>query len=168
MEQHSVKNSWGTPAYIIEVFREAVGGYIDVDPASNAKAQEIIGASIWYGLGSPYGEDGLAEPWDGTVWLNPPYGKGLIQPFADKLCHEYNIGRTEGYAVLVNLDPSTQWFKTLLSVSAYIVLLDKRVAFVDPTMGSPVRGNSRSQVVLTDVASKAWDRLGTVCEIHYR
>lgn len=167
MDQHSTKNSWGTPAHIIEVFYE-VAGRIDIDPASNAKAQEIVGASIWYGPGSPYGEDGLTQPWEGKVWLNPPYGKGLIQPFADKLYHENRAFRTKGFAVLVNLDPSTRWFKCLLDEAYYLVLLDERVAFIDPTTGKPVRGNARSQVILTDVVSAAWNRLGTVCEIHHR
>ncbi len=49
-------------------------GAIDLDPASCAQAQELIQAEVWYGPESPFGENGLAEPWAGRVYLNPPGG----------------------------------------------------------------------------------------------
>lgn len=62
-----------TPSLIVEAAR-AVLGEIDLDPASCALANQTVGASVWYGPGSPHGEDGLAEPWGGRVFLNPPGG----------------------------------------------------------------------------------------------
>jgi hypothetical protein len=58
---------------IIELVRHTMGG-IDLDPASCAMAQEVVKAEAWYGPGSEFGEDGLAQPWIGRVYLNPPGG----------------------------------------------------------------------------------------------
>jgi hypothetical protein len=160
------KNSWGTPDYILDAVREAFGGQIDCDPASNAKSQERVRAVTWYGAGSPSGEDGLAYGWNGKVFINPPYGKGLVQPFADSLEGEYALASgcrfVDGHAVLVNLDPSTEWFKTFESCSTHLVNLG-RVAFLHPDTGLPVRGNSRSQCLLVrNVNLEPLRKLGSI------
>ena len=73
--QHSSKTvEHFTPAPIVEAARRVLKA-IDLDPASCPLAQEIVRAEAWYGPGSPYGENGLAEPWLGRVFLNPPGGK---------------------------------------------------------------------------------------------
>src|SRR5262249_56141272 len=59
---------WYTPARYIELAREVLGE-IDLDPASSAKAQEIVKAQRYFTLE----QDGLIRPWHGRVWLNPPY-----------------------------------------------------------------------------------------------
>ena len=63
-----------TPADIVARAHATLGG-IDLDPASCALAQTTVDAAVWYGPGSPHGEDGLTEPWGGRVFLNPPGGK---------------------------------------------------------------------------------------------
>jgi len=64
------KNEWWTPPAIIEAARASMGG-IDLDPASCAEAQETVRADRWIGLP----DDGLAHPWSGKVWLNPPWSE---------------------------------------------------------------------------------------------
>lgn len=172
------KNSWGTPVHIIEAVREAFGGTIDCDPASNAKAQERVRALEWYGEGSPnccaaISEDGLEYAWRGKVFLNPPYGKGLLQPFADHLVYEWSDEtRTKmreadwvvkAHAVLVNLDPSTQWFKTIESCSSHLVNLG-RVRFLHPDTGLPLGVQQRSSCLLVggDVNLEPLRKLGSV------
>jgi hypothetical protein len=63
-----------TPALIVNAAR-LVLGEIDLDPASCSLANEEIKAAAFYGPGSEFGEDGLAEPWLGRVFLNPPGGR---------------------------------------------------------------------------------------------
>jgi phage N-6-adenine-methyltransferase len=160
------KNSWGTPQHIIEAVREAFGGQIDCDPASNAKAQERVRAEVWYGEDTPFSgalsNDGCDFFWLGRVWLNPPYGKGLILPFADQLREEIDAARCAAHAVLVNLDPSTEWFKTFESCSTHLVNLG-RVAFLHPDTGLPVKGNSRAQCLLVrNVNLEPLRKLGSV------
>ncbi len=58
---------------IAQLVHEVMGD-IDLDPASCELANQQVGASAWYGPGSPLGEDGLLEPWMGRVYLNPPGG----------------------------------------------------------------------------------------------
>jgi hypothetical protein len=73
--QHSSESTdHYTPKHIVEASRTVLGG-IDLDPASCALANELIQATAWYGPGSEFGEDGLAEPWLGRVFLNPPGGR---------------------------------------------------------------------------------------------
>lgn len=72
--QHSTKTvEHFTPARIVSAARQVLGE-IDLDPASCTIAQETVCASAWYGEGSAFGVDGLAEPWAGRVLLNPPGG----------------------------------------------------------------------------------------------
>jgi hypothetical protein len=61
-----------TPIEIVEAARETLGE-IDLDPASCTLANEVVRASAFYGPGG-LAEDGLAEPWLGRVFCNPPGG----------------------------------------------------------------------------------------------
>jgi hypothetical protein len=58
---------WYTPPSLFE----AIGWDFDLDPASP-------GATVvpWVPAKQHYtrDQDGLSQPWDGSVWLNPPYG----------------------------------------------------------------------------------------------
>lgn len=74
LPQHSSKsNEHYTPIEIVEAARKTLGA-IDLDPASNTLANEVVKAAAFYGQGG-LGLDGLAEPWCGRVFLNPPGGR---------------------------------------------------------------------------------------------
>ena len=51
-------------------------GGIDLDPASNAEANRVVRAEVFFSSA----DDGLGKSWEGRVWLNPPYSpeKGLM------------------------------------------------------------------------------------------
>ena len=68
-----------TPAKYIEAARQVMGG-IDLDPASNTHAQQIVKATKWHGVN----EDGLLQAWHGRVFLNPPYAYPTVGHFIDK------------------------------------------------------------------------------------
>lgn len=64
--RHTTKTSdWYTPPEIVAIARDFLGE-IDLDPASSPKANEVVGAA------EIYVSDGLAKPWAGKVYLNPP------------------------------------------------------------------------------------------------
>ncbi len=86
--QHSkATNRWGSPSDIVERGRRVMGG-IDLDPASEARFDEIVRAGRHYSL-LERGEDGLVLPWFGRVWCNPP--GGLIRKFWERLLHEERV-----------------------------------------------------------------------------
>jgi hypothetical protein len=70
--QHSARTDlWFTPCYILEMARQVLGS-IDLDPASDARANEDVKASAYI----TESQCGLSTPWRaGSVWLNPPGGK---------------------------------------------------------------------------------------------
>lgn len=62
---------WYTPGYIVEPARAALGGVIDLDPASSAKANRTVKAKTFF----TEQQDGLEQDWFGNVFVNAPGGK---------------------------------------------------------------------------------------------
>jgi phage N-6-adenine-methyltransferase len=101
----SAENEWYTPARYIEHAR-AVLGAIDLDPASCLAANRTVRAATFYAIDT----DGLAQDWQGRVWLNPPYGR-LAGDFTRKLLTNYETGNVTAAIALVNAHcTDTGWF----------------------------------------------------------
>jgi DNA N-6-adenine-methyltransferase (Dam) len=62
-------DDWYTPPHIVTCIREALGGTIDLDPASHVMANEVIRATRFF----TRDQNGLTQPWSGRVYLNPPF-----------------------------------------------------------------------------------------------
>jgi hypothetical protein len=63
---HGASNEWWTPPGVFDALRLT----FDLDPASPGLGLDFVPAKkAWTAA-----DDGLAQPWDGLVWLNPPYG----------------------------------------------------------------------------------------------
>ena len=139
--QGTGKEDWHTPDDLLALVRAALGG-IDLDPASNAVAQQRVGAARYF----TKDDDGLAQQWEGRVYLNPPYTSGLVDQFADKLVAEYRAGRVTEAIWLSNNTTDTAWFERLASAASAILLMAGRVKFwtsdADGTekTGSPLQG----------------------------
>ena len=76
-------------------------GEIDLDPASSAAANTVVGARRFFSIE----DDGLAHDWKGRVWMNPPYASELIRKFTSKLALEYDAGSVTQAIVLVKGGP---------------------------------------------------------------
>jgi hypothetical protein len=104
---------WYTPARYIEAVRQVLG-YIDLDSASCALANETVQATRYFDLEI----DGLEQDWPGKVFLNPPYGKtsdgrSRQQIWSEKLLQQYEAGITKAAILLVNAATGDLWFQNL-------------------------------------------------------
>ena len=116
-------DEWYTPPYIVEAARKAMGG-IDCDPASCKEAQKWIKAKKYYHKDN----NGLANPWEGRVFLNPPFVIKEINSWINRVCTDQNVLQA---CVVVNNNTETEWGQQLLERADYICFHKGRVKFVN-------------------------------------
>lgn len=95
---------WYTPADIVQRATKVLDG-IDLDPCSNTGTPNVPAEEHF-----TEADDGLARDWHGTVYMNPPYGRGIDQ-WASKLVTEHEDGRVTAAVALVPARTDTQWFR---------------------------------------------------------
>lgn len=139
------RDRWCTPPHVIELVREALGGGIDLDPASNARAQEVVKADRWHSLDK--GEDGLALPWRGRVWCNPPYSKGAIELFSNKIVSEWRGGQVVSAIMLTNSSTSAGWWQQLAREADALVFCSQRLSFWHAETRATQKGNFYDQTI---------------------
>jgi phage N-6-adenine-methyltransferase len=159
---NSGDNEWYTPKEYIEAARQVLGK-IDLDPASNPIANELVRAATYYTAE----DSGLDKDWQGTLWMNPPYESGLIGQFVEKLCDSYASGAVTNAIVLVNNATETRWFQSLAEQASAICFPKGRVKFWHPAKPSaaPLQG----QAILflgpnTDEFARAFSQFGFCME----
>lgn len=103
-----------TPADLCEAL-----GEFDLDVASNPRS--MIRAKRHYTLEA--GDDGLALPWSGSVWCNGPYSDPL--PWCERLA-----AHDGPWAALWKVDPTTTWWRVLMTAADGFGLFKRRLAFV--------------------------------------
>lgn len=139
--QSSESNEWFTPSQYVEAARELMGG-IDVDPASNILANQVVQATTYYDIDT----NGLDKPWHGRVWLNPPYGRDVSgsnqNVWSNRLLVQYKAGITKEAVLLVNANTEAKWFQPLYDY--LICLTNHRIRFYtnDGTPNQPTQGNA--------------------------
>ena len=122
-----------TPQYILDAVIACMGA-IDLDPASNSHEIPNVPAARHYTAQ----DNGLVQPWEGRVFLNPPFGPGVEQWFS-KLYQERAAGRTTEAIVLWKSATETAAWKTLTALSCRVCFPSARIRFVGPA-GNEVRG----------------------------
>jgi phage N-6-adenine-methyltransferase len=124
-------DEWVTPPWLLGLAREVLGS-IELDPASSPEAQSEVLAERYL----TREEDALADEhvWSGKVWLNPPYSRGLVQQFTQRLVSSSRV--TEALC-LTNAAVGSAWWHELVERSSSVALLRRRVRFLDPGTGLP-------------------------------
>lgn len=130
-------NDHCTPAAVLEVVQAFAP--IVLDPCANPWS--LVPAESW--CSSHDGGDGLALPWEpfqGLVFVNPPYGRGQILPWVRKAALEADIGAE--VVMLVPCSPETAWSRLARVTCDAYVTWDARIAF-EGAGGQGMKGPSR-------------------------
>lgn len=109
-------NTWFTPRY----FFDALGEF-DIDPCTES-FRPFDTAEKHYEYDKE--QNGLELPWNGRVWLNPPYGK--FTPMWLRKLREHGNGMA-----LVFTAFETRWGQEALRSADGIYMLSGRVSFID-------------------------------------
>jgi hypothetical protein len=129
-----------TPSKYVEAARQVMGA-IDLDPASCEAAQQVVKATDYFTMD----DDGLAQVWNGRVWLNPPYHRDLLSLFVDILLFELKAGRVSSAIMLTNNSTEAQWFHRAQQASAAICFTYGRIQFIGPSddkTSAPLQGQT--------------------------
>jgi hypothetical protein len=102
----SASSEWYTPGIIIDHALDALVE-IDLDPCSNEGEPNIPAAQHF-----TIQDDGLAQEWNGRVYMNPPYGSEIVE-WVKKLDEEYRAGRVTEAIALVPARTDTKWWRVL-------------------------------------------------------
>lgn len=143
MGGHSVpggglSNEWYTPPGIFK----ALGLTFDLDPAHPVERLPWVPAERTFSIV----DDGLSQPWEGRVWLNPPYG-----PATDVWLERF-VEHGNGIA-LVFARTETEWFnRSALAVDQWCFIRG-RLTFVRQD-GLPAPFNSGAPSMLMSVGAE--------------
>lgn len=107
---------WYTPAWVFE----RLGLDFDLDPCHPVSRRDYLPARRVY----TRADDGLAQPWHGRVWLNPPYGRD-VGTWMDRMS-----SHGDGVA-LVFSRTDTAWFQRCARSADAALFMAGRIKFID-------------------------------------
>jgi len=115
-------DDWYTPEQFMDIVREALGGTIDLDPASHVIANRVVQAQRIFTID----QNGLTQPWEGRIWLNPPFSDW--PRWADKVLSE--LDSIEAIVMLgATRTLTAQYFRPLLERSDGFCIITGRTPF---------------------------------------
>jgi len=118
-----------TPRWIIETL-----GPFDLDPCA-------ADPRPWSCATVNYTQNGLEQPWQGRVFLNPPFDRFKVALWVEKLARHGN-----GIALL-HARTETEWFAPIWQSADAILFLADRIKFCRPD-GTEQPANSGAPAVL--------------------
>lgn len=135
---------WLTPRYVVDSL-----GEFDLDPAG-APGHALARKTYL----PENGEDGLTLPWEGRVWLNPPYGREQI-PFLEKMV-EHNYGTVLVFAAV----ETALWHDTVWPHASAVFFPRGRFTFLRAD-GIAAKANSGKPSALIAFGEEDAERLRT-------
>lgn len=135
-------NDWITPKWVFDAL-----GEFDLDPCESNN-QPWTSAKRGYRLCR--GEDGLALPWEGSAWCNPPYGNHVGVWIEKAAWHGNTI-------MLIFARVETRaWWKIWTSAHG-ILFPNRRISFFQPD-GKPAKSGTAPSAFIA-FGSEAAERL---------
>ena len=125
-KQRNNTEEWYTPTDIIDKVH-VVLGEIDLDPASNPIANEVVKAKRIY----TKEDNGLEQGWNGKVFLNPPFGSEKISQFVDKLISEFQSGNVSEAILLTESLSQPKWFISAIRACDAVFMAADRFYYWD-------------------------------------
>lgn len=126
-----------TSPKIIEAARTLFGGEIDLDPASHIAANRVVKARRFYSID----DDGLARPWAGNVWCNPPFSRW--DEWAAKISGEWKRGQILQMCVMAACRTITaEHFRPVMESSCAMCVTDGRIPCWGDRASSPTDGHA--------------------------
>lgn len=118
-----------TPEELVSEVRHVLET-IDLDPASCAQAQALIRAGNYFSAEKNPNE-AFNTPWQGRVFLNPPYSRGEVTRWLDRLGAQLCEGRTKAAMVITSNDTTAKWFQFIWGADR-LVFPNRRIGFYGP------------------------------------
>lgn len=120
----SATDDWATPQDFFDRLNAAFRFTLDVCASeSNAKCPRFFSKE----------DDGLAKDWKGTVWMNPPYGRGI----GDWMRKAYESGIAGATVVcLVPARTDTRWWQNY-AAKGEVYFVPGRLKFGSSTTSAP-------------------------------
>ena len=143
------KTDWETPHWLFDELWDEFDGF-DLDPTCQAEdytANRILkaGGMICIPTDAEYDKnewwsqiyrDGLVLPWQGKVWLNPPYGDEEVDWIA-KAYNETQSGNADTVVALLPVRTDTKRWHKYIHGKAEIRFLKGRLRFVGAPASAP-------------------------------
>lgn len=144
-ETTGASDEWYTPPHIFEAL--GVNFDLDVAPARHGTSHVPAAKGCW--------TDGLAEEWQGFVWMNPPFGgRNSLAPWLDKFfAHGNGIALTPDRT-------SAPWFHEAWP-RADLVLFTRKIRFLRPD-GSEGKSPSNG----TALWASGGQAIAAICRAH--
>jgi len=124
----SLSDEWETPQQLFDILNAEFGFQTDVcATAENAKCAHFYTKD----------QNGLDQQWSGVCWMNPPYGREIIQ-WVKKAFETTQQGG--GNCIIVCLLPArtdTKWWQNYIMQASEIRFISGRVRFGDAPSSAP-------------------------------
>ncbi|MFO0888241.1 MAG: DNA N-6-adenine-methyltransferase [Isosphaeraceae bacterium] len=127
----STNQMWETPPELLRTLH-AVFGRFDLDPCAPRRSRTRVKAKVHL----TDADDGLAVPWHGVVFVNPPYGRTLAAWVA-KAHREVREERARTVVALLPARPDTAYWHADVVGHAAIYFLRGRLRFGDGKQSAP-------------------------------
>lgn len=136
----SRNDDWYTPREWI-TFASTVLGGIGLDPFSSEEANKVVRAKRFFTIQ----DNALKQKWKSkTVWMNPPYTRGIVDAAVSKFLQEFGDQNFEAGMVLVNNMTDTRWYGSMYEHAHAVCNLIGRIGF-ENAAGQRMSGNTRGQ-----------------------